>query len=63
MTATPLEESVRQSDFIFNGTVQQLGGTTLATLEATDRTAIVRVDEGGARTCRLCWPSRPGDHA
>jgi hypothetical protein len=45
MAATPAEEPVRQSDFIFNGTVEEVHATTLTALEATDRTAVVRVDE------------------
>lgn len=45
MAATPINEPVSQSDIIFNGTVEQAGATTMPSLEATDSTAVVRVDE------------------
>jgi hypothetical protein len=34
-----------QADFVFNGTVEDAGGSTMRAIRATDSTAIVRVDE------------------
>jgi len=46
MSTTPsLDDPVRQSDVVFNGTVEETGATTMAALEASDSTAVVRVDE------------------
>jgi hypothetical protein len=44
--ATPSSEDLAdQADFIFNGTVEQAGGSTERTIQPTESTAIVRVDE------------------
>jgi hypothetical protein len=43
--STPLIEPVSQSDVVFTGTVEETGATTTAAVEATESTAVVRVDE------------------
>jgi hypothetical protein len=44
--ATPSnEEPADEVDFVFNGTVEEAGGSTMRAIRATDSTAIVRVDE------------------
>jgi len=45
MSTPPLVEPVSRSDVVFNGTVEETGATTTAAVEATDSTAVVRVDE------------------
>lgn len=46
MSSTPsMDESLSQADFVFNGTVEEAGATTMSAVAATDSTAVVRVDE------------------
>jgi hypothetical protein len=44
MSTGSLEEPVSQSDVVFTGTVEETGATTMAAVDATDSTAVVRVD-------------------
>ena len=44
-TSTNVPELTRQSSFIFAGTVQELNATTVPALPASEKTAVVRVDE------------------
>ncbi len=45
MSTPSLVEPVGRSDVVFNGTVEETEATTMAGLDATDSTAVVRVDE------------------
>jgi hypothetical protein len=45
MNAAPADDAVRESDLIFNGTVEELGASTVAAFEAAPNTAVVRVDD------------------
>ncbi len=45
MSTPSLDDSVRQSDVVFNGTVEETAATTMDAVDATDSTAVVRVDE------------------
>jgi hypothetical protein len=45
MSTAALDEPVSRSDVVFNGTVEQTGATTMAAVDASDSTAVVRVDE------------------
>jgi hypothetical protein len=45
MSTPSLVEPVSRSDVVFNGTVEETGATTMAAVDATDSTAVVRVDE------------------
>ena len=45
MSTPSLEEPVSRSDVVFNGTVEETGATTMPAVEASDSTAVVRVDE------------------
>jgi hypothetical protein len=45
MSTPQLDDPVRQSDVVFNGTVEETAATTMGAVEATDSTAVVRVDE------------------
>ncbi len=40
-----LQDLVRRSTFIFNGTVEKLNATTMSIVKPTDSTAVVRVDQ------------------
>jgi hypothetical protein len=44
MSSPSLEEPVSRSDVVFNGTVEETGASTMAAVDATDSTAVVRVD-------------------
>src|SRR5208282_4266617 len=39
------DDLIRQSTFIFNGTVEKLNATTMKSVNATEATAVVRIDE------------------
>lgn len=45
MSIPSLVEPVSRSDIVFNGTVEETEATTMAAVDATDSTAVVRVDE------------------
>lgn len=45
MSSPPLVEPVSKSDVVLNGTVEETEATTMASVDATDSTAVVRVDE------------------
>jgi hypothetical protein len=45
MSTPSLVEPVSRSDVVFNGTVEATEATTMAAVDATDSTAVVRVDE------------------
>lgn len=45
MSTSSLDDSVRQSDVVFIGTVEEIAATTMAAVDATESTAVVRVDE------------------
>jgi hypothetical protein len=45
MSTPPLDDPVRQSDVVFNGTIEETAATTMDAVAATDSTAVVRVDE------------------
>jgi hypothetical protein len=45
MATAQLEDLVRQSRFIFKGTVEKLGAATMSAAQANDRTAVVKVNE------------------
>jgi len=45
MAATSSDDAIRESDLIFNGTIEELGGSTVAALEAGPNMAVVRVDD------------------
>src|SRR5438132_300726 len=40
-----LDEAARRSRFTFRGTVARLGATTMTSIQATPKTAVVRVDQ------------------
>jgi hypothetical protein len=45
MSTPSLDDPVRSSDVVFNGTVEEAAATTMDAVDATDSTAVVRVDE------------------
>src|SRR4051812_46426560 len=45
MSTSSLDDPVRQSDVVFNGTVEETAATTMDAVDPTDSTAVVRVDE------------------
>lgn len=45
MATAQLEDLVRQSRFIFKGTVEKLGAATMSAAPINDRTAVVKVDQ------------------
>jgi len=45
MSTPQLDDPVREADVVFNGTVEEMAATTMDALDASDSTAVVRVDE------------------
>jgi hypothetical protein len=56
MVVSSVEDLVRQSSFIFGGTIRRLNAATMAAVPVTEETVVVRVDEV------LQAPETLGDH-